>query len=57
MAKITIVGLGPGAFGLITVETLEMLKSAKPLILRTAKHPTVAEMRLRGIEFTSYDHF
>lgn len=56
MAKITIVGLGPGAFGLITVETLEMLKSAKPLILRTAKHPTVSEMMARGIKFTSYDH-
>jgi len=56
MAKITIVGLGPGAFGLITVETLEMLKAAKPLILRTAKHPTVSEMTARGIEFTSYDH-
>ena len=56
MGKITIVGLGPGAFGLITVETLELLKSAKPLILRTAKHPTVSEMMARGIEFTSYDH-
>ncbi len=56
MGKITIVGLGPGSFGLITVETLEMLKTAKPLILRTAKHPTVAEIRERGIEFTSYDH-
>ena len=56
MVKITIVGLGPGAFGLITVETLEMLQSAKPLLLRTAQHPTVSEMRLRGIEFTSYDH-
>ncbi|WP_378955315.1 nucleoside triphosphate pyrophosphohydrolase [Pelosinus sp. sgz500959] len=56
MGKITIVGLGPGAFGLITVETLEMLKSAKPLILRTAKHPTVSEIRARGIEFVSYDY-
>jgi len=56
MGKITIVGLGPGSFGLITVETLEMLKSAKPLILRTAKHPTVSEMVAQGIEFTSYDH-
>jgi len=56
MPKITIVGLGPGAFGLMTVETLEMLKLAKPLILRTAKHPTVSEMIERGIEFTSYDH-
>jgi len=56
MGKITIVGLGPGAFGLITVETLELLQSAKPLILRTAKHPTVPEMVERGITFTSYDH-
>lgn len=56
MGEITIVGLGPGAFGLITVETLELLKSAKPLILRTAKHPTVSEFKGRGIEFTSYDY-
>lgn len=56
MGEITIVGLGPGAFGLITVETFEMLKSAKTLRLRTAKHPTVAEIRARGIEFESYDY-
>ena len=56
MGEITIVGLGPGAFGFITVETLELLQSAKPLRLRTAKHPTVSEMITRGIEFESYDH-
>ena len=56
MGKITIVGLGPGAFGFITVETLELLQAAKPLILRTAKHPTVSGLKERGIEFTSYDH-
>jgi tetrapyrrole methylase family protein/MazG family protein len=56
MGEITIVGLGPGSFGLITVETLEMLQKAKPLLLRTAKHPTVSEMIARGIKFTSYDH-
>lgn len=56
MGAITIVGLGPGAFGLLTVETLELLKAAKPLLLRTAKHPTVSEMRRRGIEFESYDY-
>ena len=56
MGEITIVGLGPGAFGLITVETLEMLQSAKSLLLRTAKHPTVSGMIARGIEFTSYDY-
>lgn len=56
MGEITIVGLGPGSFGLITVETLELLKAAKPLLLRTAKHPTVAEISARGISFTSYDY-
>ena len=56
MGKITIVGLGPGSFGLITVETLELLKTAKPLVLRTAKHPTVSEIKARGIEFDSYDY-
>jgi tetrapyrrole methylase family protein/MazG family protein len=56
MGEITIVGLGPGSFGLITVETLERLKTAKTLLLRTAKHPTVAEIVTRGISFTSYDY-
>ncbi len=56
MGEITIVGLGPGSFGLITVETLELLKTAEKLLLRTAKHPTVTAMRERGIAFTSYDY-
>ncbi|GMA99094.1 nucleoside triphosphate pyrophosphohydrolase [Pelosinus sp. IPA-1] len=55
MGEITIVGLGPGSFGLITIETLEKLKTAETLLLRTAKHPTVAEIVKRGIPFTSYD--
>jgi len=56
VGEITIVGLGPGSFGLITVETLELLKTAEKLLLRTAKHPTVTAMRERGIAFTSYDY-
>lgn len=56
MGDITIVGLGPGAFGLITVETLELLTTAKTLRLRTAKHPTVAGIIARGIHFESYDY-
>jgi tetrapyrrole methylase family protein/MazG family protein len=56
MGEITIVGLGPGSFGLITVETLELLKTAETLLLRTAKHPTVAGIIDRGIAFTSYDY-
>ena len=56
MGELTIVGLGPGSFGLITVETLELLKTAEILLLRTAKHPTVTEIIDRGIPFTSYDY-
>lgn len=56
MGQITIVGLGPGSFGLITAETLEIIGQADVLVLRTAKHPTVAKIQDMGIKFTSYDH-
>ena len=44
MGEITIVGLGPGSFGYITMETWDKITSAETLLLRTAKHPTVEEM-------------
>lgn len=56
MKEIVIVGLGPGAFSLLTMETWDMLQSGRPVYLRTAKHPTVAELAERGIVFSSYDH-
>ncbi|VBB06378.1 tetrapyrrole methylase [Lucifera butyrica] len=55
MGEITILGLGPGSFGLLTVEALDKLQQAEPLLLRTAKHPTVKELVKRGIRFESYD--
>ena len=54
--NITIVGLGPGDFKLLTMETWELLNSGRPLLLRTAQHPTVAEISSRGVEFATYDH-
>ena len=54
--NITIVGLGPGSFKLLTMETWELLNSGRPLLLRTAQHPTVAEISSRGVEFATYDH-
>ena len=42
MGSITIVGLGPGHPGLLTMEVWELLKNAGQLIIRTGKHPTVA---------------
>lgn len=56
MGTITIVGLGPGPFGLITTQTLEALQAAPKLLFRTAKHPTVPELEARGIAFESYDY-
>lgn len=56
MGEITIVGLGPGPFRLLTVETLDLLSSGKTVLLRTAKHPAVDECRQRNMVFTSYDH-
>jgi tetrapyrrole methylase family protein/MazG family protein len=55
MGEITIVGLGPGDYGLITVETLEVLKAADTLLLRTVKHPTAAYLSRIGLQFASYD--
>lgn len=55
MAQITVVGLGPGDFGLLTLAAWEAMQAASPLLLRTAIHPTAEELRRRGIAFTSYD--
>lgn len=57
MGSITIVGLGPGRAGLITREVWQLLQEADALLLRTAVHPTVAELERAGIRFDSYDGF
>lgn len=54
---INVVGLGPGDFGLITMESWEKISSAHHLKLRTAIHPTVEELDKRGIKYTSYDSY
>lgn len=55
--KITVVGLGPGRFGLITLESWQTMQAAEHLVLRTRIHPTVAEIEKRGLTFSSYDDF
>lgn len=57
MGKITVTGLGPGEFGLITLDTWERMQAAECLLLRTAKHPTTEEIKKRGVQFASYDDF
>lgn len=55
MRTITIVGLGPGAVGHLSLETMGLLKSGAQVILRTAVHPTVAELVKQDVHFTSCD--
>ena len=57
MGKITIIGLGPGDFGLITLDTWDKITSTDKLILRTAVHPTVAELDKRNVAYTACDEF
>ena len=55
MGVITIVGLGPGAAGQLSLETMQFLESGAQVVLRTAVHPTVAVLKKRGVKFTSCD--
>ena len=52
---ITIVGLGPGSPGHLTVGALEALKSGRPVLLRTGIHPTVDALKQMGVRFDTCD--
>ena len=55
--NLTIVGLGPGSAGYLSLETKHALENAEKVILRTAMHPTVAELEKQELKFVSCDHF
>jgi tetrapyrrole methylase family protein/MazG family protein len=51
---ITVVGLGPGPYRALTLEAAEALQAASELYLRTAQHPTVAELPA-ALRYTAFD--
>ncbi len=55
MGIITVVGLGPGNGRYLTRNAWELLSKSEMVYLRTAKHPTVAELP-SGIKTESFDH-
>ena len=55
MKKITVVGLGPGARGYLTLAALDEMKRAKTLILRTGKCDAALYLREQGIAFQTLD--
>jgi tetrapyrrole methylase family protein / MazG family protein len=52
-----VLGLGPGPIGVITLETLDLLERAEEVMLRTARHPCIDELRERGVRFRSLEHY
>ncbi len=51
-----IVGLGPGGMDFLTVGTLDILKTARNLFIRTGKHPAAEELSEAGIRFSTFDY-
>lgn len=56
MSKISIVGLGPGEYSLISQGALDALHSSCRIYLRTEKHPIVNKLK-ETIKYTSLDYF
>ena len=52
--SITIIGLGPGPAGLLSLEAMNLLKQG-PVILRTRVHPCVAGLEQAGVRYTACD--
>ncbi len=50
-----VLGLGPGPIGLVTLETMDILREAGEVLLRTARHPCVPELEARGVSFRPLD--
>lgn len=55
MSKIWVVGLGPGDVSGLPMGTYKLLKSGRPIVLRTTVHPVVDTLRSEGIAFVSFD--
>lgn len=52
---ITVVSLGPGDPGLLTLQTADTLRTAKRLILRTGQHGVAAWLKEQNIPYTTMD--
>lgn len=53
--NITVVSLGPGDAGLLTLQAADKLRGAKHLVLRTGRHRAVAWLEEQAITFTTLD--
>jgi tetrapyrrole methylase family protein/MazG family protein len=53
--RITVVGLGAGDLGQLTMEAYDLLMSARGIYFRTKDHPMADKLTEKGVSFTSFD--
>ncbi len=56
MARIVIIGLGPGKPGQLTLEARQTLLRGQPLFFRTGRHPVAADLAHKGVKFHTFDY-
>lgn len=56
MKKIIVAGLGAGDFNQMPLGVYRLLKSGKPIFVRTNKHPVMKELEKEGVSYQSFDH-
>lgn len=55
MAKIYIIGLGPGSINDLTLDAVKEIESGRKNFLRTKSHPTVEYLENKKIDYKSFD--
>lgn len=56
MRKITIIGLGPGNIGSLTLDAVAKLNNENRIYLRTKEHPTIEYFNSQRISYESFDY-
>jgi tetrapyrrole methylase family protein/MazG family protein len=56
MARVVVVGLGPGGTDLLVPRARAELARVATRFVRTDRHPAVADLLAEGMTFTSFDH-
>lgn len=56
MARIIVIGLGPGNPSLLTAAARQALFGGQTLFLRTGRHPLAAWLRRRGVRVQTFDY-
>jgi len=56
LKEIVVVGLGPGSFGQLSLESWQVLNIGKNIYFRTGRHPVIKELANKGIVYNTFDY-